>query len=112
MSHDLLQFINMDPDEDGNIQESVRMALMFKDEVDEATRGYMEMLQITIDSSGHSREEINSMLQETISAALLTGIRAYRGWIATQGVDVGMVEANSGKDIPPNFFHKEARWPL
>ncbi len=85
---------------------------MFKQEVDEATRAYMEMLQITIDSSGHTREEITEMIQEAINAALLTGIRAYRTWIGSQGIDVQAVEKNSGKDIPPDYFHNSARWPL
>ncbi len=110
MAHELLSFLNLDPDED--IQESLRLALMFKEEVDEATRAYMEMLQITIDNSGHTREEITRMVQEAINAALLTGIRAYRGWIESQGIDVQAVEMNSGKDIPRDFFHKDARWPL
>ncbi len=110
MSHDLLNFINLDPDED--IQGSLRLALMFKDEVDEATRAYMEMLQMSIDNSDHSQEEVTQMVREAINAALLTGIRAYRSWIQSQGINVQAVEANSGKDIPPDFFHKEARWLL
>jgi hypothetical protein len=108
MPHDLLNFYNLDPDED--IQSSLRLALMFKDEVDEATRAYMEMLQISIDSSSHSQEEVTRMVQEAINAALLTGIRAYRFWIQTQGVDVQEVEESSGKDIPIDYFHKEANW--
>jgi 2-hydroxy-3-keto-5-methylthiopentenyl-1-phosphate phosphatase len=110
MAHHLLSFLNLDPDED--IQESLRLALMFKEEVDEATQAYMEMLQITIDNSGHTHEEITEMIQEAINAALLTGIRAYRGWIESQGIDVQAVEVNSGKDIPLDFFHTSARWPL
>ncbi len=110
MAHELLNFINLDPDED--IQGSLRLALMFKEEVDEATRAYMEMLQITIDGSNHTQEEITQMVQEAINAALLTGIRAYRSWIQSEGINVQAVEENSGKDIPVNFFHKEARWPL
>ncbi len=108
MPHDLLNIINLDPDDD--IQDSLRLALMFKEEVDEATRGYMEMLQMSIDNSGHSQEEITQMVQEAINAALLTGIRAYRSWIASQGINVEVVEQNSGKDIPPDFFHKETHW--
>lgn len=108
--HDLLHFINLDPDED--IQVSLRLALMFKDEVDEATRAYMEMLQMSIDNSNHSQEEITQMVQEAINAAMLTGIRAYRSWIESQGINVQAVEENSGKDIPLDFFHKEARYLL
>jgi hypothetical protein len=110
MAHELLNLYNLDPDED--IQESLRLALMFKDEVDEATRAYMEMLQITIDSGVRGPEETTEAVREAINAALLTGIRAYRSWLQSQGVDVHAVEQNSGKDIPPNLFHKEARWPL
>jgi len=110
MPHDLLNFFNLDPDED--IQGSLRLALMFKEEVDEATRAYMEMLQLSIDNSGHTQEEVTQMIQEAINAALLTGIRAYRSWIQTQGINVQAVEENSGKDIPIDFFHKEARWIL
>lgn len=108
MPHDLLSFINLDPDDD--IQNSLRLALMFKEEVDEATRAYMEMLQLTIDNSSQSQEEVTQMVQEAINAALLTGIRAYRSWIESQGVNVQAVEEKSGKDIPANIFHKEARW--
>ncbi len=110
MAHELLNFINLDPDED--IQGSLRLALMFKEEVDEATRAYMEMLQITIDGGSHTQEEITQVVQEAINAALLTGIRAYRSWIEAQGINVQAVESNSGKDIPLDFFHKEARWIL
>ena len=108
MPYELLSLINLDPDED--IQSSLRLALMFKEEVDEATRAYMEMLQITMESSDHSQEEITQMVQETINAAIITGIRAYRSWIQKQGINVQAVEENSGKDIPPDFFHKEAHW--
>ena len=108
MPHDLLNFINLDPDDD--IQNSLRLALMFKDEVDEATRAYMEMLQMTIDQGNQSQEEVTEVVKEAINAALLTGIRAYRSWIQAQGVNVDAVEENSGKDIPHDFFHKEARW--
>ncbi len=108
MPHDLLSLINLDPDDD--IQNSLRLAFMFKDEVDEATRAYMEMLQMTLESSGHSEQEVTQMVREAINAALLTGIRAYRSWIQTQGINVQAVEENSGKDIPQDFFHKEAHW--
>ncbi len=108
MTYDLLNIFNLDSDED--IQGSLRLALMFKEEVDEATRGYMEMLRISIDGSDHSQEEVTHMIQEAINAALLTGIRAYRSWIEAQGINVQAVEENSGKDIPIDFFHKEARW--
>jgi hypothetical protein len=110
MAHELLDFYNMDPDEDN--QDGLRLAWMFKDEVDEATKAYVEMLQMTIDSSDQSPEDINQIVQQAINAALLTGIRAYRSWILTQGIDVTAVEANSGKDIPPDLFHSKARWPL
>jgi hypothetical protein len=108
MPHDLLNFYNLDPDED--IHGSLRLALMFKEEVDEATRAYMEMLQLSIDNSDRSQEEVTQMIQEAITAALLTGIRAYRSWIEAQGINVQAVEENSGKDIPIDFFHKDARW--
>jgi hypothetical protein len=108
MPHELLNFYNLDPDED--IQGSLRLALMFKEEVDEATRAYMEMLQMSIDNSDHSQEEVTHMVQEAINAALLTGIRAYRSWIQAQGINVQAVEENSGKDIPLDFFHKEVHW--
>lgn len=110
MPHDLLRLFNLNPDED--IQENLRLALMFKDEVDEATRAYMEILQLTIDSSGHSPEEVSQMIREAINAALLTGIRAYRSWVQTQGINVQAVEENSGKDIPRDYFHEKVRWPL
>ncbi len=108
MTHELLNFFNLDSDED--IQGSLRLALMFKEEVDEATRAYMEMLQLSIDNSDHTQEEVTQMIQEAINAALLTGIRAYRSWIQNQGINVQAVEENSGKDIPLDFFHKDARW--
>jgi hypothetical protein len=108
MPHELLSFINLDPDDD--IQNSLRLALMFKEEVDEATRAYMEMLQLTIDHGSQSQEEVTQVVQEAINAALITGIRAYRFWIQKQGVNVQEVEENSGKDIPADFFHKEAHW--
>lgn len=110
MAYELLNFFNLDPDE--NNQESLRLALMFKNEVDEATKAYMEMLQITIETSGQTQEDINQIVQHAINAALITGIRAYRGWIRAQGINVEVVEENSGKDIPPDFFHKDAQWPL
>jgi hypothetical protein len=110
MAHELLDFYNMDPDEDN--QDSLRLSMMFKAEVDEATSAYMEMLQMTIDASDQRPEEINQIVQQAINAALLTGIRAYRSWILSQGVDVRGVEEDSGKDIPPHFFHSNARWPL
>jgi hypothetical protein len=110
MTHELLNLYNLDPDED--LQANLRLALMFKEEVDEATRAYMEMLQITVNGSSHSQEEITQMVQEAINAALLTGIRAYRGWIEDQGINVQAVEENSGKDIPIDYFHKTAQWPL
>lgn len=110
MAHELLNLYNLSPDEDP--QENLRLALMFKEEVDEATRAYMEMLQITINGSNHSQEEVTQMVQEAINAALLTGIRAYRSWLQTQGINVQAVEENSGRDIPHDYFHKSAKWPL
>lgn len=110
MAHELMQFLNLDPEED--IQETLRLALMFKEEVDEATRAYMEMLHISVDSTDHSPKEVNEVVQEAINAALITGIRAYRGWIESQGVDVEAVEAASGKDIPPDLFRQTNRYPL
>ena len=108
MAHDLLHFYNLDPDED--IEESLRLALMFKEEVDEATRAYMDMLHLAIDTSDHSPDEINNLVQEAINAALVTGIRAYRSFVNTQGINVNAVEENSGKYIPLDFFHKNTHW--
>ncbi len=110
MPYDLMNFLNLDPDED--IQESLRLAWMFKEEVDEATRAYMEVLQITINSGAGGPEDVNNAVRQAINAALLTGIRAYRSWLKTQGIDVQAVEENSGKDIPHDYFHNNARWPL
>lgn len=110
MVHELLNFYNLDPDED--IQESLRLALMFKEEVDEAMNAYLEIMQLSIDNTDQSPEEIAHVIQETINAALVSGIRTYRSWIQAQGVEVGEVEAKSGKDIPPHFFHPNAKWPL
>lgn len=110
MAYDLLNFYNLDPDE--NLDESLRMALMFKEEVQEAVQAYMEMLQISIDSSHSSPDQVSDIVQEAINAALVTGIRAYRTWIQSQGVNVYEVEASSGKDIPPHYFNPNARWPL
>lgn len=110
MPNELLNLYNLDPNED--LEESLRLALMFKEEVDEATRAYMEILAISIDNGAHSQEDVTQMVQEAINAALLTGIRAYRGWIQSQGINVQAVEENSGKDIPLDFFHKNAKWPM
>lgn len=110
MPHELMNFLNLDPDED--IAGSLRLALMFKEEVDEATQAYMEMLHITIDQTSQTPEEVNQVVREAINAALLTGIRAYRSWIQSEGVDVDAVEEISGKDIPKSFFQKKAVWPL
>lgn len=110
MAHDLMNFYNLDPDE--NLDESLRLALMFKDELQEAVHAYMEMLHMSIDTSRPSPEEVNEIVQEAINAALVTGMRAYRSWILSQGINVYEVEASSGKDIPPHFFHPNARWPL
>lgn len=110
MNNDLLNLINLDPDEDA--KERLRLALMFKTEVDEATRYYTEMLQLSIEHLAHNQEEANGLVEQTINAALLTGIRAYRSWIESQGINVEVVEQNSGKDIPPDFFHANAKWPL
>lgn len=108
MAHELLNLFNLDPNE--NIEETLRLALMFKPELDEATRAYMEMLQITIDNHAQSQEDVTRAVKEAISAALLTGIRAYRSWIQSQGVDVQAVEESSGKDIPSDFFHNTGKW--
>ncbi len=110
MAHDLMHFLNLDPEED--IQETLRLALMFKEEVDEATRAYMEMIHISVDHTDQSPHEVNQVVKEAINAALITGIRAYRSWIESQGVDVQAVEATSGKDIPPDLFHKTNIYPL
>ena len=110
MAHDLLNFFNLDADE--NIEESLRLALMFKKEVDEATNAYLEMLELSIDPESTDPEEMARAIREAINAALVTGIRAYRSWIHSQGVDVWSVEAASGKDIPPVAFHPNARWPM
>lgn len=110
MPYDLMSLYNLDPNED--IEESLRLALMFKNEVDEATRAYMEILQIIIDGGPRTSEEITQAVREAINASLLTGIRAYRAWIESQGVNVQAVEENSGKDIPSDFFHNNAKWPL
>ena len=105
-----MNFYNLDPDED--IQQSLRLALMFKDEVDEATRAYMEMMLLSIDATDQSPEKVNQVVHDAINAALLTGIRAYRTWILSQGIDVQTVEENSGKDIPLDFFHPKVHWPM
>jgi len=110
MPYDLMNLYNLDPDED--LEESLRLALMFKSEVDDATHAYMEILQIIIDSGAQSSEEITQAVREAINASVLTGIRAYRGWIESQGINVQAVEENSGKDIPSDFFHNNAKWPL
>lgn len=110
MAHELIDLMNLDPDEDP--QENLRLALMFKEEVDEAVRGYMELLHMTIESSGRTPEEFTQMVREAIHAAMLTGIRAYREWIRTEGINVQAVEEYSGKDIPRDFFHDRVQWPL
>jgi hypothetical protein len=108
--HELLNFYNLDPND--NLDESLRMAVMFKDEVDEATDAYMEMIQLTVDPERHGPEEITRIVEEAINAALVTGLRAYRPWIQSQGVDVAAVEEASGKDIPPHTYQPNARWPM
>ena len=110
MVNNILHFYNLDPDED--IQESLRLALMFKEELDEAVGAYMEMLQLSIENSDQTPEEITNLVQEAINAALVSGIRAYRSFMREQGVKVHEVETYSGKDIPSDFFHPGARWPL
>lgn len=110
MPYDLMNILNLDPSED--LEESLRLAFMFKAEVDNAAHAYMEILRITIDGSSRSSEEVSRAMREAITASLLTGIRAYRSWIQSQGVDVQGVEENSGKDIPVDFFRDNARWPL
>ena len=110
MPHDLINLINLDADD--NLDESLRLALMFKAEVDEATRAYMEILHLAIENTPGTQEDVTQAVKEAINAALLTGIRAYRAWIESAGIDVETVEKNSGKDIPTDFFHSSARWPL
>lgn len=110
MPRELINLLNLASDDD--IEENVRLALMFKDEVDEATRAYMEILQLTIKDGGHTPEEITRAVREALRAALLTGIRAYRGWIESEGVDVQTVEESSGRDIPQDYFHDKVHWPL
>lgn len=110
MPYDLMNLYNLDPNED--LEESLRLALMFKTEVDEATLAYMEILHIVIDSGARSSDEITQAVREAINASLITGIRAYRGWIQSQGIDVQAVEESSGRDIPSDFFHNGAKWPL
>ena len=110
MARELINLMNLNTDED--IQENLRLALMFKDEVDEATRAYMEILQMAIKDGGHTPEEVTQAIREALRAALLTGIRAYRGWIETEGINVKAIEENSGRDIPRDYFHDRVRWPL
>ena len=110
MARELINLMNLNTDED--IQENLRLALMFKDEVDEATRAYMEILQMAIKDGGHTPEEVTQAIREALRAALLTGIRAYRGWIETEGINVQAIEENSGRDIPRDYFHDRVRWPL
>ncbi len=110
MANELLNFFNLDPDE--TLEESLRLALTFKDEMDEATSAYMEMLELSIDPVRQSPEEMTQLVQEAINAALITGLRAYRSWIQSEGVNVHSVESSSGKDIPLVNFHPNAKWPL
>ncbi len=108
--NELLNLFNLDAD--GDLEESLHLVLMFKDEVDEATTAYMEMLQMSIDPSHQTAREMQGLIKEAINAALVTGLRAYRSWIVSEGVDVYAIEAASGKDIPPVTFNRNARWPL
>lgn len=110
MIHSIFNLFDIANDDD--LQNNLRLALMFKPEVDEATQAYMEMLQISIDPHTQTAEEISQITQQAINAALITGIRAYRGFLQAQGVDVAQIESNSDRDIPQNFFHTSARWPL
>ena len=108
--NELMNFFNLDSDD--TLEESLRLALMFQQEMYEATNAYMEMLEMSIDPTQHSPEQMTKMVEEAISAALITGLRAYRSWIESEGVDVRSVEMSSGKDIPPINFHPQAKWPL
>ncbi len=110
MANELQNFYNLNTDKD--IQESLRLALMFKEEVDEATLAYLEMLHLSIDTSTQSPEEIAKILREAINSAVVTGIRTYRIWLQSQGIEVKTLEEQSGKDIPLDFFHQSARYPL
>ena len=108
--NELLNFFNLDSEE--TLEESLRLAIMFKNEVDEATSGYMEMLHLSIDPMNQSPQEMSKLVQEAINAALVTGMRAYRSWIQSAGVNVRAIEATSGKDIPPVNTHPNVRWPI
>lgn len=108
--NDLMNFFNLDPDE--TLEESLRLALMFQEEMKEATEAYMEMLELSIDPANQTPEQMTNMVKEAINAALITGLRAYRSWIESSGVDVRAVEISNGKDIPPINFHPGAKWPM
>jgi hypothetical protein len=110
MPSELVNIYNLNSDTD--MQESLRLALMFKEEIDQATVAYIEMLQMSINPSAQATDEIVQILHEVINSALLTGIRTYRGWMQEQGIEVKEVEEKSGKDIPIDFFHNRARYPL
>jgi hypothetical protein len=110
MASELLNIYNLNTDKD--LQESLRLALMFKEEIDQASYAYLEMLQMSIDPSIQSPDEISQIMREAINSALLTGIRTYRLWMQSQGIEVKNVEEMSGKDIPLDFFHNNTRYPL
>jgi hypothetical protein len=110
MASELLDFYNLSTDKD--LQESLRLALMFKEEIDEATRAYLEMLQISIDPTVQNADEISQIMRDAINSALLTGIRTYRLWMQSQGIEVKNVEEKSGKDIPLDFFRSSTRYTL
>ncbi len=106
--NELLNFFNLDTDE--TLEESLRLAIMFKSEMDEASQGYLEMLRLTIDPQSQSPAEIEKLVQEAINAALVTGMRAYRSWIQSAGVNVRAIEASTGKDIPPVNIKPNSHW--
>ncbi len=110
MASELLDLLNLSTDKD--LQESLRLALMFKEEIDEASRVYLEMLQISIDTTTQNQDEISQIMRDAINSALLTGIRTYRIWLQSQGIEVENVEEKSGKDIPIDFFRTRNRYPL
>jgi hypothetical protein len=110
MSSEIMNIYNLTNDNDA--QESLRLALMFKEEIDQATYAFIEMLQMSINPSVQGPDEIALILREAINSALVTGIQTYRVWLQAQGIEVKSVEEKSGKDIPLDFFHNRGRYPL
>lgn len=97
---------------DRDIQESLRLALMFREEIDGASQAFLEMLLLSVEPTQSSTDELKKLFQEAINSALLTGIRTYRNWLQSEGIDVKAVEMQTGKDIPPDFFQGNTRYPL